>query len=195
MARQEKAVHPARLDCRPTPGRLLAVAVALVVVGVVSFYVGQASAGGGLGSSAPVAVGQTAPDAALPGLDGGTVRLSDYRGKVVLLNFWATWCPPCQAEMPGLEQVYQARQKDGLVILGLDQQEAKSAVQSFVSQHGYTWTFALDQDGAVAQRYGVSGYPTSVIVDRDGKVAYVHVGALSAGTLESELATLGVGQP
>ncbi|MHB1160860.1 MAG: TlpA family protein disulfide reductase [Chloroflexota bacterium] len=132
-------------------------------------------------------VGNLAPDFALKGLDGQTVRLSEMRGKPVLINFWATWCPPCRQEMPDLEKAYQKYKGQGVLFLGVDKQEDEETVRKFVQQNRYSWTFLLDSDGRVANSYWVSGIPTSYFVDREGIVRDVHIGAINASLLEAKL--------
>jgi thiol-disulfide isomerase/thioredoxin len=94
--------------------------------------------------------GAVAPEFILPGLSGTPARLADHRGEVVLLNFWATWCPPCRAEMPSMEKLYQAYRDRGLVILAISGDRAgRSVVESFVQERGVTFPILLDPDGAV----------------------------------------------
>ncbi|HET9014617.1 MAG TPA: TlpA disulfide reductase family protein [Thermomicrobiaceae bacterium] len=172
-------------------GRLTTIVVAVLFVGGVGFVIARATFGGG-GSAAVVAVGHQAPPISLPNLDGQTVQLSALRGKVVLVNFWATWCPPCQAEMPELQSVYQARQGTGFVILGVDQAESADIVRPYVAQRHFDWTFALDQNTDVSREYGVYGIPESFLVDRQGRIAYIWKGPLTRAGLEQQLAVLGV---
>lgn len=139
-----------------------------------------------------IQVGAPAPDFTLPRLGGGDVRLSDYRGQVVLVNFWASWCGPCRAEMPEIEHVYRAYQDTGFVAIGVNQLEPEPEVRAFVDEYQLTWLFALDQDGAVSQRWGVLGIPQSYLIDREGKIVKSWLGPLSRQELERELQRLGL---
>jgi peroxiredoxin len=127
---------------------------------------------------APVERGAVAPDFVLPRLNGAAVPLSDYRGKVVLLNFWATWCPPCRAEMPSMEKLYQAYRDRGLEILAISaDKSSKVVVESFVEARGLTFPILLDPANEVFAQYGVRGLPTSYLLDRQGRIVSGEVGA------------------
>jgi thiol-disulfide isomerase/thioredoxin len=138
-------------------------------------------------SAAPL---NLAPDLALKGLDGQLVRLSELRGKPVVVNFWATWCPPCKQEMPDLEKTYQKYRGEGLVFLGVDQMEDLDTVQQFVKENGYSWTFLLDSDGEASKAYRASALPTTYFVDRQGIIRDVQIGAINASQLESKLSKI-----
>lgn len=115
--------------------------------------------------------GTIAPDFALVTLDGKTVRLSDYRGQVVFLNFWATWCPPCRNEMPSMEKLHKAMQGYNFVILAVSiDKKTTYHVKSFVNKKGYSFPVLHDITKEVAANYGVSGIPTTLIVDKDGVI-------------------------
>ena len=119
-----------------------------------------------------------APEFALAGLTGNRIRLSDHRGHVVLLNFWATWCPPCRAEMPSMEKLYQAYRDRGLVILAISGDRAGTqVVESFVEELGLTFLIVLDPAGEVFAQYGVPGLPTSYLLDRRGRIVSAEAGA------------------
>jgi peroxiredoxin len=119
-----------------------------------------------------------APDFALPSLAGSTVHLSDHRGRVVLLNFWATWCPPCRAEMSSMEKLYQAYRDRGLVILAVStDQTGRSVVESFVRERGVTFPVLLDPEEEIFAEYGGRGLPTSFFVDGRGRIVSTEVGA------------------
>jgi len=112
-----------------------------------------------------------APDFAVPDLAGQAVRLSGLRGKVVLLNLWTTWCPPCREEMPSMEKLYQRLRDRGFVLLAVSQDEAgKQAVEPFVRDLGLTFPVLVDPEHQVGDRYQVWGYPESFIIDREGRV-------------------------
>ncbi len=120
----------------------------------------------------------TAPDFGLPSLAGPMIRLSDHQGKVMLLNFWATWCPPCRAEMPSMEKLYQAYRDRGLVILAISSDVGgKLVVEPYVQERGLTFPVLLDPEGEVFAQYGVRGLPTSYLLDRRGRVFSADVGA------------------
>jgi peroxiredoxin len=114
---------------------------------------------------------RVAPDFAVPDLDGQAVRLSAYRGRVVLVNLWATWCPPCREEMPSMERLHQRLKDKGFVLLAVSEDEGGAAgVKAFVEQMKVTFPVLLDPDGDVGRKYEVWGFPESFLVDRDGRV-------------------------
>ena len=135
-------------------------------------------------------VGAPAPDFALKDLEGRTVRLSELRGKPVLLNFWATWCPPCEMEMPDLEKAYRKYQGEGVAFLGIDYGESGDTVRKYVREHGYSWSFLLDPDMQAVRSYRVFGVPTTYFVDREGILRDVYLGPLDADALEAKLAEI-----
>lgn len=138
------------------------------------------------GDSEPVP-GFPAPDFALMQLGGGEVRLSDYRGRPVLINFWASWCPPCRIEMPELVKSYESHRDEGFVIFGvnLTHLDTLPDVEAFVEEFHISFPVLLDERGLVAERlYRLRGLPMSVFVNRAGVVVRIHYGALSQGQLE-----------
>src|SRR5581483_3690498 len=137
-------------------------------------------------------VGRAAPDFVLRRLDGSSVRLSDLRGKVVLINFWATWCGPCRAEMPEIVKAYAADQPRGLEVLSVDLQEADTAVRDFSEQFGMTFPVVIDRSGQVAETYhvGAAGLPTTFFIDRDGVVRVAKPGAMTGDFLREQLEKL-----
>ncbi len=116
------------------------------------------------------------PDFSLRALGGSRVGLADLRGKVVLLNFWATRCPPCIIDMPGLQTVQQVLGGEGLVVLAVNAGEAEEEVEAFALDLRLNFPVALDPGGAVTKRYGILGLPTTVLIDRDGRVVGRAVG-------------------
>jgi thiol-disulfide isomerase/thioredoxin len=124
-------------------------------------------------------------------LDGQQVHLSDYRGKkAVWLNFWASWCGPCKAEMPDMEQLYQANKDKDLAMLGFDVREEKPTVQGFVTQQGFHWLFLLEPSGATADRYVVTGIPTHVFINKQGIITYRVSGGIPRQDMEKQLANI-----
>lgn len=112
-----------------------------------------------------------APEFRLPDLHGRTHQLSDYRGKIVFLNLWATWCPPCREEMPSMERLYHRLRDDEFVMLAISQDEQiNEAVRPFVEQMRLSFPILLDPQGKVPPKYGVTGYPETFIIDRAGRV-------------------------
>jgi thiol-disulfide isomerase/thioredoxin len=107
-------------------------------------------------------------DFTLSDLSGKKVSLSSFKGKLVFLNFWATWCPPCRAEMPSMERLHQKLKGKGLVILAVDLQEDPQSVQKFVDQYKLSFPVVLDADGRVGATYGARSIPTTYIIGRDG---------------------------
>ncbi|MDR0447107.1 MAG: TlpA family protein disulfide reductase [Treponema sp.] len=117
-------------------------------------------------------------DFSLPLLTGGNASLSSYRGKVVLLNFWATWCPPCRAEMPSMEVLYQRLKNQGLEILAVDLGEDTATVQQFIRNNPYTFPVLLDRNNRIGSQYGARSIPTTFVIDREGKIIGGVVGAI-----------------
>lgn len=118
----------------------------------------------------PLTVGKAAPDFQLPDLNDKEIRLSDYRGKVVFLNFWATWCKPCREEMPSMEVLYKNFEKDGLVILAvsIDRVTTKKEIPPFVKSLNLTFPVLVDSWGQTDKRYKLMGVPETYIIDREG---------------------------
>jgi len=134
--------------------------------------------------------GNQARDFTLKSLDGRKVTLSDFQGDVVLINFWATWCAPCRAEIPDFEGAYQAHKDEGFVILGLNEQESPQVIESFIEELDMTYPALLDEQGQVMREYRVLGLPTSLLVDRHGVIQVRHTGTLAAAQLEAHLTKL-----
>ncbi len=121
--------------------------------------------------------GYQAPDFALPDLQGHMVRLSDFRGKVVFLNLWATWCPPCRMEMPAMEKLHRRLQDRDFVMLAVAEDEGGSqAVAPFVRETGLTFRVLLDPEATLSPRFGATGYPETFLIDRDGQVVNHTIG-------------------
>ena len=132
-------------------------------------------------------VGRRAPDFTLTDLDGKQIRLSDLRGKVVFINFWATWCPPCRAEMPEIEAFHQEYKSKDVVVIGVDILESENVVRKFVEQGGYTWTFVIDTTGEVSSLYKVNAIPASYFIDREGVIRAVNIGAMTKRAMEAKI--------
>jgi peroxiredoxin len=131
-------------------------------------------------------VGNVAPDFQLQTLAGETVKLSDYKGQRVMLNFWATWCPPCRAEMPDMEKFYQ---KKGVAILAVNLTETEATMQDihdFVDEFGVTFPILLDKKIEVATTYQIGPIPTSYMIDSDGIIRYKTLGALNYEMMVAE---------
>ena len=140
-------------------------------------------------SQAQPAVGRPAPDFTLPTLDGGSFRLSDQRGRPVVLNFWATWCGPCQRELPALQ--HAAAHYDGTVVIaGVDQAETAETVQRYVDKLGLTFPIPMDGDQTVGERYGVRGLPTTFFIDEHGVIRSIWMGEMNSITLAENIAAL-----
>ena len=135
--------------------------------------------------------GYPAPDFTLETLDGKTVTLSDLHGQVVLINFWATWCPPCRAEMPAIQQVYDEYRGRGFTVLAVNQRESQGRVAAFMDELDLTFPVPLDRDGRVSARYRVNALPSTFFVDTSGIIRDVMIGGPMARTfIESQITTM-----
>jgi cytochrome c biogenesis protein CcmG, thiol:disulfide interchange protein DsbE len=135
-------------------------------------------------------IGQAAPSLKLPLVGGGEVDLASYRGQPVLLNFWATWCEPCRAEMPAFERAQQQYRDRGLVVLGVDFQEQDPEIVAFLREIGVTFPSAVDRTGEVTRQWRATGLPTTFLIDRQGIIRDVRVGAFTDSMLEDRLTKL-----
>ena len=131
---------------------------------------------GALGGVQADTVSGPAPDFTLPGNSGKNLKLSEFRGQVVLLNFWASWCGPCRQEMPALEKLQQRYQKLGFTILGVNVEEDSRQARAMLRDLRVSFPILFDTQNRVSQLYHVSAMPTTVIIDRDGNMRYLHKG-------------------
>lgn len=133
-------------------------------------------------------VGKPAPDFTLQTPDGEEVSLSDYKGKVVMINFWASWCEPCRLETPELEKAYEAHKDQGFEILGVNLAENEVTVNGFIKNQGMTYPVVLDRDKSIAiDTYKVKPLPTSYFVDRDGILRVVAARPMTVRDIEGQI--------
>jgi len=174
--------EPAR---RPWTGRLarLGTFVAVfLVLGVVGWGLAR-SRGGPVGSG-------PAPDFTLTGFDGQTVRLADLRGQVVILNFWASWCPPCREEAAYLERTSRDYQGRGVVFLGIDWVDTEKEALAYIEEFDITYFNGPDLGTRIAQAYRIQGVPETFFIDKSGQVRWVKIGPLYSPELEDKIEVL-----
>lgn len=126
-----------------------------------------------------VKVGSTAPDFVLTDLEGNKHQLSDYRGKGVFLNFWGTWCKPCEKEMPYIENQYDYYKTLGVEVLAVNIAESNVAVKGFADKHNLSFPIPIDKDKQVLDAYGVKPLPTTFLIDKEGKVVEITSGSMT----------------
>jgi cytochrome c biogenesis protein CcmG/thiol:disulfide interchange protein DsbE len=164
--------------------RSIAVLVAVVAA------LGLLGYGLGTKGTADIAVGEPAPDKELETLDGsGGGSLADYRGSWVLLNFWASWCDPCRDEAPALERFHRARSDRGVVVLGVNLDDARDDARAFVEEFGLTYPQLRDGDGGERRdAYGMTGFPESFLIDPEGRIALIRRGPVDERYLREAVA-------
>lgn len=123
-----------------------------------------------------VAVRDDAPDFTLRSLGGGNLRLEEYRGQVVLINFWASWCGPCRQEMPLLDRLHHRYQDTGFAVLGVNVEGEVEPAREIVDQTSVTFPILIDEAQKVSEMYDLQAMPSTVVIDRDGVVRYIHLG-------------------
>lgn len=161
-------------------------AVVLAIIVAVYFRGG----GGSQGTGPAALTGQQAPSFAVPQLDGRSSGLAAYRGHVVVMNLWASWCPPCRAEMPDLQRLYESYRNKNVIVLGVDQGESAQRVSAFANSLGIHYPILLDQQQQYGRVYAALGLPTTVVVDANGVVARGFDGPLSYTQMVSAIAPL-----
>ena len=143
-----------------------------------------------MGSRVPT-VGMQAEDFRLADLAGKEQSLSQYRGKIVLLNFWATWCKPCTTEMPAMQTAYDKLRDKGFVVLAVNELEDDVRVREHIKQYGHTFPVLMDHDNKVANQFGVFGLPVSVFIDQEGRVQeYIKGGLLTEQKIDDAIARI-----
>ena len=187
-----------RLRDRRTLARYATTAVILLVIGAlfVQREVLSDDDSGPLGviDSHRPQDGELAPDFALLSPEGERIALSDFRGKTVVLNFWATWCPPCRAEMPELQAAWEERgEGDDLVVFSVDFDETAGEVNDFFEDFGLTFPVALDGGGSVAEHYGVRGLPATFFIDAGGVLRSKNLGPVFGELLPAGIALADAG--
>lgn len=176
---------------------LATITVGAIIVGLVWFFDNPGSAATSqaitltaAASGPPPRVGKEAPNFQMQGLDGKSYQLSDFRGHPVWITFWASWCPPCRAENPDIQEVYAANQEQGLVVLAVSIGEDASTVRGYVQRTGLTYAIGLDQTTEIAARYRIVGIPTHFFVDKNGILREWRIGSMSKNTMEKNVAKI-----
>ena len=177
------------------PGRRQSLPVALIVGGVlvlaVALVIALTAGGQGEAQAAqPARVGARLNDFSLVDISGKEVSLSDYRGQVVVLNAWATWCPPCRAEMPALNAYYQAHQEEGFVILAINAGDAAADAAAFAESYNLAFPVLLDPDLELLDGLQVHSFPTSILIGRDGVIQDIHIGLFTPEQIEAKISPL-----
>lgn len=149
------------------------VVILLFLAGAVAFYLGHRR-----NAKSGVEVGEDAPDFTLPGLPQGSFALANYKRQVVVVNFWATWCPPCVEETPSLEKFAARVQPMGVAVIGVSVDQDRAALEKFVGDYHMTYPIARDPDRTLAARYGTFQFPETYIIDRSGRVAEKIIGPI-----------------
>ena len=176
---------------RTVAGILIGLSLTLCLcVGVAFFIVSLVSEKALSSSESSLGAGKDAPDFILPSLNGQDIRLEELSGKAILLNFWASWCYPCEEEMPLLEAASQEYEE--LLIVGINVGDRRAKVENSVAAEHLTFMILLDEDEKVSQDYIITGFPTSIFIDKDGVIQSLILGELSSEELKANLALIGI---
>ncbi|MBI2953013.1 MAG: redoxin domain-containing protein [Chloroflexi bacterium] len=169
----------------------------IIVVALVGYLVDEdivTLAGASRASGTPTGVGANigmlAPDFSLADIYGNELKLSDFRGQAVMINFWASWCPPCREEMPLMEAAYNERSDKGMAILAVAVNDDAGAVTSFVKELSLTFPVAVDNDNRVALLYRVRAIPTTFFVDREGVIRDIQTGPMDKKAMLKKLSRI-----
>ncbi len=173
---------------------VIGLAVLAGIIGVLLLLDRSGDSASALGplDNRPPEVGKAAPQFALRSPDGEVVQLSDFKGQVVWINFWATWCGPCRRELPDIEQLAVEFEDDGLVVLALNQGESGKTATDFWEELGLDLPVLLDSDGKVSDQYRLIGLPNNYFIDKDGVLQAFQHGFLTEGQMREKLAAAGI---
>ena len=187
---------------QPSPGRLLALVMigcGFLAIGIMYYLLSINNSKTEYASftdstadfsTVPAKVDFVAPELNLTTLAGDPVSLADYRGSVVLVNLWATWCPPCAEEMPTLQAFYEQYRSKGFVLIAVDQGETTVEVAPFALEYGLTFPIWLDPQSEAGRVFNTMNLPSSYVVDRNGNVRLMWIGGISAANLEKYVPTI-----
>lgn len=163
------------------------IAIAAIIVVSVILIAGQSKQQEGVQKAI---MGKSVGNFSMIDLEGQTIQLSDYQGKYVLINAWATWCPPCRAEMPDLNNFYQKHHEKGFEILAINAGETRDVAAQFAENLDLGFKIVLDTDGKILNGLGITGFPTSILIDPEGKVAVIHIGMIFPEDLNTKVLPL-----
>lgn len=163
------------------------IGLVLMVAMILALWGNSLSPNRGAGRPLP---GETAPTFSASDIEGGEFRLQDFRGEVVVLNFWATWCPQCEDEIPAFETVWREVAAEGVQFVGVAMNDSASAVSAVANEQGITFPLIVEEESQITSAYGVTAVPETFIIDQDGNVAFIHIGVVDSETLLGELAEL-----
>jgi len=167
---------------RLSPGWLAAGLIAILVLALLGY--------GLTTTQASLQVGSPAPEVDLTALDGSSLNLADQRGRVVVINFFASWCPPCREEAAGVQQVWNDYQLRGVQFYGIAYKDAASPAQAFLNEFGVTYPSAIDPGSRTARAYGITGVPETFVIDQQGQLARHFPGPVTREQLSQELEKL-----
>lgn len=182
------------LPSQPSLGRfysMLLVGIGLVLIGTTFLLaLNNSTASTQDFTTVPAKVDFAAPELTLVGLSGKSVSLKDYLGSVVLVNLWATWCPPCKEEMPTLQSFFEKYKAKGFVLIAINQEETAAVVEPFVKEFGLTFPVWLDIDYLAQREFKTMNLPSSYVIDRKGRVRLMWIGGISKKNLEKNVPDL-----
>jgi cytochrome c biogenesis protein CcmG/thiol:disulfide interchange protein DsbE len=166
-------------------------AVVVLVVAGVAGLIALLAYGVASESNDKEVTGELAPDISLPPLEGGEERsLADYRGQVVVLNYWASWCEPCRDESPLLERWHRKISKQDATVLGVDVLDVTSDAQDFIEKYGLTYPHLRDKDGSTQEDFGIVAYPETFVIDRGGRILATQRGPVNDEFMRENVAPL-----
>ncbi len=183
-SRREKAANRRRHE------QIRSILLAVGSILIISAIVIASSSKSATQSVVPPRIGSALGNFSLIDVHGNTVHLSDYKGKTVLINAWATWCPPYKAEMPLLNRYYQSHTKDNFVLLAVNAGDSQNEATSFANQNGLAFPVLLDPGTQLLNQLVINSFPTSILIGRDGNVKTIHIGMFTPESIEAELTPL-----
>lgn len=194
MANRSRKPHPARKN-NPQIFAMALVGAGLLILGGLAFFLlrdvsGASSRSGETGSTIPVAVDYPSPDLSLIDTSGNQVSLKDYRSQVVLVNNWATWCPPCRAEMPTLKAYFEAHREQGFTVIAIEAGEPAAEVVKFAEEYGLTFPVWVDPEQKALSAFRNMALPNSYVMDRRGQVRLAWTGEINREMLEKYVTPL-----